>query len=40
MKLLFLQEYLKTGHVSFAVEFAIRNCSVRLQRGALADEST
>lgn len=38
MKILFLQEYLKTGHVSFAIEFVILNCYLQLQRAVLADE--
>lgn len=36
-EVIFLQEYLKTGHVSFAIEFVILNCYLQLQRAVSAD---
>lgn len=39
MKPLFLQEYLKPGLVSFAIEFVILNCYLQLQKAVLADET-
>lgn len=38
MKPLFFAGIWKTSHVSFAIEFAILNCSLQLKRAVLADE--